>query len=81
MVRIDSVRESNAKGKQLHDLVVVFIGGTGGIGESGNMVGVGSGYRSRTQQPRRSHDEHGRALQEEEKATLQVDIVSLFSIG
>lgn len=33
MVRIDSIRESNAQAKDL-ELVVVFVGGTGGIGES-----------------------------------------------
>lgn len=34
MVRIDTIRESNAQGKALGELVVVFVGGTGGIGES-----------------------------------------------
>lgn len=34
MVRIDTVRESNAKCKSLVGLVAVFVGGTGGIGES-----------------------------------------------
>lgn len=34
MVRIDTIRESNAQGKGLEDLVVAFVGGTGGIGES-----------------------------------------------
>lgn len=34
MVRIETVRESNAKGKQIEGLVTVFVGGTGGIGES-----------------------------------------------
>jgi hypothetical protein len=34
MVHIDKVRESNAQGKRLTGLVGVFIGGTGGIGES-----------------------------------------------
>ena len=34
MVNIDTIRESNAKGKQLHDLVAIFVGGTNGIGES-----------------------------------------------
>ncbi|CAK4030972.1 Hypothetical predicted protein [Lecanosticta acicola] len=34
MVRIDTIRESNAQGAQLQDLVVVFVGGTGGVGES-----------------------------------------------
>ncbi|EMC93945.1 hypothetical protein BAUCODRAFT_150179 [Baudoinia panamericana UAMH 10762] len=34
MVTIEAVREANAKGNQLHDLVAIFVGGTGGIGES-----------------------------------------------
>lgn len=34
MVKIETIRESNAQGKQLHDLVAIFIGGTNGIGES-----------------------------------------------
>lgn len=34
MVRIDAIRESNAQAKCLEGLVAVFIGGTGGIGES-----------------------------------------------
>ncbi|PIA92261.1 Dehydrogenase/reductase SDR family member on chromosome X [Cercospora beticola] len=34
MVRIDTVRESNAKCKSLVGLVAIFVGGTGGIGES-----------------------------------------------
>lgn len=34
MVSIESVRKSNAQGKSLPGLVVVFVGGTGGIGES-----------------------------------------------
>ena len=34
VVKIADIRESNAKGKQLHDLVAVFVGGTNGIGES-----------------------------------------------
>jgi len=34
MVRIDTIRESNGKGKQIEGLVTVFVGGTGGIGES-----------------------------------------------
>ncbi|KAK5166609.1 uncharacterized protein LTR77_008152 [Saxophila tyrrhenica] len=34
MVGIKTVRESNSKGKQLEGLVAVFVGGTGGIGES-----------------------------------------------
>lgn len=34
MVDINTIRESNAKGKQLKGLVCVFVGGTGGIGES-----------------------------------------------
>ena len=34
LVHIDTVRESNAKGKDLKGLVAVFVGGTGGIGES-----------------------------------------------
>jgi len=33
MVSIETVRESNAQGKQLTGLVAVFVGGTGGIGE------------------------------------------------
>lgn len=52
---------------------------SGGIGESGNMAGIGSGFRSRTS-ARRSRDQTAR-MSEEEKAALQVDIVSLFSIG
>lgn len=34
MVKIETVRESNAQGKQLHDLVAIFVGGTNGIGAS-----------------------------------------------
>lgn len=34
MVKIDTVRESNEKAKRLSGLVAVFVGGTGGIGES-----------------------------------------------
>lgn len=34
MVDISTIRETNAKGKQLEGLVAVFVGGTGGIGES-----------------------------------------------
>ena len=34
MVQIESIRKSNAQGKQLGGLVAVFVGGTGGIGES-----------------------------------------------
>jgi len=33
MVSIDTVRKSNARGKELSGLVAVFVGGTGGIGE------------------------------------------------
>ena len=34
MVGINTIRESNAQGKNLTGLVAVFVGGTGGIGES-----------------------------------------------
>lgn len=34
MVKIDTVRHSNEQAKVLDGLVVVFVGGTGGIGES-----------------------------------------------
>jgi hypothetical protein len=34
MVHISTIRESNAQGKKLKGLVCVFVGGTGGIGES-----------------------------------------------
>lgn len=34
MVNIESIRASNEQGKQLHDLVAIFVGGTNGIGES-----------------------------------------------
>ncbi|KAK3117218.1 hypothetical protein LTR53_001645 [Teratosphaeriaceae sp. CCFEE 6253] len=34
MVKIDAVREANAKAESIRDLVCVFIGGTGGIGAS-----------------------------------------------
>lgn len=34
MITIDQVRASNAQAEQLRDLVVVFVGGTNGIGES-----------------------------------------------
>jgi hypothetical protein len=34
MVRISTIRESNAQGQRLRGLVAVFVGGTGGIGES-----------------------------------------------
>ena len=43
---------------------------SGGIGESGTMAGIGSGFRSRGS-ARRSRDQQGR-LSEEEKAALQV---------
>ncbi|THH08733.1 hypothetical protein EW145_g2508 [Phellinidium pouzarii] len=52
----------------------------GGIGTSGNMAGIGSGYRARYQSQRnRSQDEQG--LSDDEKASLQIDIASIFSIG
>lgn len=34
MVPIDTVRESNAQGNVIDGLIAVFVGGTGGIGES-----------------------------------------------
>lgn len=34
MVRLETIRESNAKAKQLKGIVAVFVGGTGGIGEN-----------------------------------------------
>jgi len=34
MVRIESVREANKEGGSLSGLVGVFVGGTGGIGET-----------------------------------------------
>lgn len=34
MVNISTIRASNAQGKSLKGLVCVFVGGTGGIGES-----------------------------------------------
>ena len=34
VVRISTIRQSNAQGKKVHGLVAVFVGGTGGIGES-----------------------------------------------
>lgn len=34
MVSIESVRASNAEGHLIQDFVGVFVGGTGGIGES-----------------------------------------------
>lgn len=34
MIKIATVRESNAQGKRLSGLVAVFVGGTNGIGES-----------------------------------------------
>ena len=34
MVQIDTIRTSNEQGKHLVDLCAVFVGGTGGIGES-----------------------------------------------
>ena len=34
MVRLETVRESNKQGKSLEDVIAVFVGGTGGIGES-----------------------------------------------
>lgn len=52
---------------------------SGGVGESGNMVGIGSGFRSRAS-ARGARDQQ-ETLSEEEKAALQVDIVGLFSIG
>ncbi|KAI5123599.1 hypothetical protein M0805_003416 [Coniferiporia weirii] len=53
---------------------------SGGIGTGGSMAGIGSGYRARTQsQQNRSRDV--RALSDDEKAALQVDIAGIFSIG
>lgn len=37
MVSSESVRASNAQGHCIHDFVGVFVGGTGGIGESTAM--------------------------------------------
>jgi NAD(P)-dependent dehydrogenase (short-subunit alcohol dehydrogenase family) len=34
MVKIDAIREANARAKQIGTFVAVFVGGTGGIGES-----------------------------------------------
>lgn len=34
MIHISTVRESNAQCKRIEGLVTVFVGGTGGIGES-----------------------------------------------
>lgn len=34
MVSIETIRESNAQGRAIEGLVAVFVGGTGGIGES-----------------------------------------------
>jgi hypothetical protein len=34
MVRDSTIRDSNAQGQRLRWLVAVFVGGTGGVGES-----------------------------------------------
>lgn len=34
IVRVEAVRKANAQAKSLNGLVAVFVGGTGGIGES-----------------------------------------------
>ena len=47
MVSIDTIRKSNEQGKQLSGLVAVFVGGTGGIGES-----TAKEFFLRTRQPR-----------------------------
>ena len=51
----------------------------GGIGTAGNMTGIGSGYRARTlSQRNRQQDDR---TQDGEKAELEIDIKSLFTIG
>jgi NADP-dependent 3-hydroxy acid dehydrogenase YdfG len=37
MVSTESIRASNAEGHRIKDFVAVFVGGTGGIGESTAM--------------------------------------------
>ena len=47
MVSLDTIRDSNEQGKKLKGLVAVFVGGTGGIGES-----TAKEFFKRTTQPR-----------------------------
>lgn len=52
---------------------------SGGI-VGGNMAGIGSGFRGRNQRRTRDPDEVDRPLNEDEKADLEVDLRTLFSI-
>ncbi|EJD04016.1 uncharacterized protein FOMMEDRAFT_106418 [Fomitiporia mediterranea MF3/22] len=52
----------------------------GGISASGNMVGIGSGYRARTTS-QRNRERNDRPSNDDEKQELEVDIRSLFSVG
>ena len=52
---------------------------TGGIGTGGPMAGIGSGYRRRTQSERLGTSEN-KPISDDEKAALEVDVRSLFTI-
>lgn len=51
----------------------------GGIGTGGPMAGIGSGYRARTQSERLGTSEN-RPISDDEKAALEIDVRSLFTI-
>lgn len=52
----------------------------GGIGTGGPMAGIGSGYRARTLSERLGTSEK-KAVTSDEKATLEIDVRSLFTIA
>ena len=54
---------------------------SGGIGVSGSMAGVGSGFRARTQSQRnRNRDESERPLNDDEKGKPEIDVAGFFSV-
>ena len=73
--------------KSLKDFIIksglsVSLDRNSGIGVSGTMTGIGSGYRSRTQSQRsRTREDAERPLSDDEKARPEIDISSVFSIG
>lgn len=72
--------------KQIKDFIIksglsMSLDRSGGIGVSGSMAGVGSGFRARTQSQRsRNRDEAERPLNDNEKARPEIDVTGLFSI-
>ena len=52
-----------------------------GIGASGNMAGIGSGFRGRSGRVRRTDTDRQYSNDEEEKTYPEVDICGIFSIG